>query len=194
LWSIIIFLKAYAFLSETYLYLAGRDPNCVRPDTMRARAALRRIVSGSRTIAIASVCLLLSGCPGFKAAEVRRFPQGFRGYAIIVWGVPNYPPLPIQGGKMIEEFPSDGIIITSTQQQFGMSWNENCIVGEGGRSERANILSEGAGDAGRPKRIYFTMVFVAAREEKSIASGAYPLQQRKIEEVLERLNEDTRFQ
>jgi hypothetical protein len=161
---------------------------------MRARTALRQIASASKTISIAGVCLLLSGCPGFKAAEVRRFPQGFRGYAIIVWGVPNYPPLSIQGGKMIEGFPSDGIIITSTQQQFGMSWNENYIVGQDGRSERAKILSEAAGDAGKPKKIYFTMVFVAAREEKSIASDAYPLQQRKIEEVLKRLNEDARFQ
>jgi Family of unknown function (DUF6843) len=74
------------------------------------------------------LCLALVGCEQRRAAEVREFPAGFHGWAVIVWGVPGYPPLPTDHGKLIERFSEDGVIITSSKQQFGWANDEAYFV------------------------------------------------------------------
>jgi hypothetical protein len=72
--------------------------------------------------------LLLVGCEQRRAPEVREFPDGFHGWAVIVWNVPNYPQIPIEHGKLIERFFTNGVIITSSKQQFGWALDEAYFV------------------------------------------------------------------
>src|SRR5207245_209365 len=59
-----------------------------------------------------------------KKTEVREFPQGFQGQALIVWDESGYPPLPILNRKLIEHFPPDGVIVTSTHSPEGWGKDE----------------------------------------------------------------------
>jgi hypothetical protein len=77
--------------------------------------------------------LLPVGCSHQRPPEVREFPDGFRGWAAIVWDVPGYPELPIEEGKIIERFPADGLIITSSKEHFGMAHDEEYYIDAEGR-------------------------------------------------------------
>jgi hypothetical protein len=74
------------------------------------------------------LCLMLAGCGQHRNAEVREFPDGFHGWAVIVWSVSGYPQLPTDHGKLIEQFPTDGVIITSSKQQLGWAHDEAYFV------------------------------------------------------------------
>ena len=64
------------------------------------------------------LCLLLLGCAHRHRAEAYEFPKGFHGWAIIVWGVPDYPQSPTNHDTLIIEFPTNGIVVTSTKIEF----------------------------------------------------------------------------
>ncbi|HEY1685793.1 MAG TPA: hypothetical protein VGG19_13590 [Tepidisphaeraceae bacterium] len=66
-------------------------------------------------------------------SEVKEFPSGFQGWSIIVWGVPDYPLLPKVSGKIIERFPADGIIITSSTAQYGVASEEYYYIDANGQ-------------------------------------------------------------
>ena len=97
-----------------------------------------------------SACLasVLIGCEQHRPAEVSEFPDGFHGWAVIVWGVSGYPPLPTDHGKLIERFPADGVIITSSTQSFGFANDEAYfITATGHRSPlRPNIAFGAVGN------------------------------------------------
>ncbi|MEP7125619.1 MAG: hypothetical protein ABJE95_32105 [Byssovorax sp.] len=70
-----------------------------------------------------SVLLLLAplsaGCsPERKPCKIV-FPDGFEGAAAIVWEVRTAPPLPTEGGMLLIEVPSSGIVETSSPLQDG---------------------------------------------------------------------------
>jgi hypothetical protein len=90
------------------------------------------MISVCRLLFTAGLLLNFSACEGFRMVEVRKFREGFKGYVLIVWGIPNHAPLPIQNGKIIEDFTSNTVIITSSPQQFGVAWDENYFVQENG--------------------------------------------------------------
>jgi hypothetical protein len=46
--------------------------------------------------------------------QTLEFPDGFRGWAVIVWGQRGYPSLVSKGRDLHIRFPADGILITST--------------------------------------------------------------------------------
>lgn len=77
-----------------------------------------------RLVFVIFLCLPFIGCGQRRAAEVQEFPVGFHGWAVIVWGVAGYPPLPTDHGKLIERFSDDGVIITSSKQQFGWAYDD----------------------------------------------------------------------
>jgi hypothetical protein len=83
-------------------------------------------------------CLLLAGCEQRRAPEVREFPDGFHGWAVIVWNVPNYSQIPIEHGKLIERFFTNGVIVTSSKQQFGWAHDEAYFVD--GAGHRLTVL------------------------------------------------------
>jgi len=81
---------------------------------------------------VAFLCLALVGCGQRRAVEVSEFPAGFHGWAVIVWSVPEYPAIPTDHGKLIERFSLDGVIITSSKQQFGWAKDEAYFIDAAG--------------------------------------------------------------
>jgi hypothetical protein len=76
-----------------------------------------------------------------------------------VWGVPGYPPLPTDQGKLIERFPADGVIITSSTQRFGFANDEAYFINASGHRlpTRPNIAFEAVGNiqSGSQRMDYF---------------------------------------
>lgn len=83
-------------------------------------------------------------------------PVGYEGVVITVYKQEGFPALPIKDGFLVYEYPSDGIIITSSSQEFGSASDrtfellENGTqrpLGAGGRIERfaASGSQEGGG-------------------------------------------------
>src|SRR3954454_21691443 len=118
------------------------------------------------------LCLALAGCEQRRSVEVREFPQGYRGWAIIVWGVPGYPELPKDHDKTIERFPTNGIIITSSKQQFGWAHDDSYFVDGAGHRlpSRPNTPFEtvsGIEQGGR--KMDYSKVFVGTKAELEAA-------------------------
>ena len=63
------------------------------------------------------LCSMLLGCERHRS-EAYEFPDGFHGWAVIVWGVPGHPQIPTDDGVIIVRFPADGVVITSTKLEF----------------------------------------------------------------------------
>lgn len=166
------------------------DTNHVADHSLR-RA--RRIRITSLVVITLIVCTLgsLVLTQKWRTPEARRFPEGFRGPAIIVWGIPSYPPLPLAGGKLVETFPADGIIITSTQPQEGLAFDENYFTQTNGQFVPAGDVSVGSlgiVKAGR-KKILFTQLYVGLRDlppNKKIETDA----DTKTQGLFKRLVED----
>lgn len=51
-------------------------------------------------------------------------PAGFEGVLLTVYDEPGYPSLPVQEGFYIHRYPADGILITSSTQEFGSAKDE----------------------------------------------------------------------
>jgi Family of unknown function (DUF6843) len=101
--------------------------------------------------------MTLTACFEFRTPEVVKFPEGFRGYAVIVWNIPSYAPLSERDGKLIEEFPADGIIITSTLPQYGIARDEFYFVVAGGRLVPTKDVSLSVGEVKRgSKKMQYT--------------------------------------
>ena len=106
----------------------------------------------------AFLSLALVGCEQRRPAEVREFPVGFQGLAVIVWEVSGYPPIPTVDSKLVERFPTDGIIFTSSKQQFGWAHDEEYFVDSTGH--RLASKPEGAfGSCGTMTQDGHTMTF-----------------------------------
>ena len=62
---------------------------------------------------------LSAGCsPERKPCKIV-FPDGYEGAVAIVWNVNRAPPLPTEGGMLLIEVPSDGVVETSSPLQTG---------------------------------------------------------------------------
>jgi hypothetical protein len=59
-------------------------------------------------------CFALLGCAKHHRNEAYEFPDGFHGWAVIVWGVPGHPRCPTNEGGIVVRFPTNGVIVTST--------------------------------------------------------------------------------
>src|SRR6185369_14770864 len=130
--------------------------------------------------------LMLVGCEQRRAAEVSEFPDGFHGWAVIVWGVPGYPQLPTEDGKLIERFSADGILITSSKQQFGFAHDEAYFVDASGHRlpSRPTIAGAAVGGIQRGGRsMNFFQQFVGTKAELDAAPGDPP----QVETLFSRL-------
>jgi hypothetical protein len=111
-----------------------------------------------RLVFSAFVCLALVGCEQRRATEVREFPAGFHGPAVIVWEVPSYPAIQKVDGKLIEKFSTNGTIITSSKQQYGWAHDEEYFVD--GTGHRLPSKPEGMfGSCGTMTQNGHTMIF-----------------------------------
>jgi hypothetical protein len=120
---------------------------------------------------------LLSGCRQRRPAEVYEFPKDFQGWAVIVWGVTNYPQIPTDHGKLIERFPTNGIIITSSMQQFGWAQDEAYFYDVNGNRLLAlpTIAVESVGYEGDNKRkLDYAQAFIGTEAQLESAPREAP--------------------
>jgi hypothetical protein len=125
------------------------------------------------------LCLMLLGCAQHRRAEVYEFPEGFHGWAVIVWGVPGYPQCPTDHGTVIVRFPADGMVITSTKLEFNAAREGSYFrdAAEHRLTSRPNIAFEGNGfmhhdESGRD--MDYTRVFVGTKAEFRAAPADAP--------------------
>ncbi len=81
-----------------------------------------RIVVGVFTLAlVTSFVLWLSAGARNSTRPASRFliPEGYTGWIRIEFEVPGAPALPIEGGQYVLKVPPDGILRTSSGQQYG---------------------------------------------------------------------------
>lgn len=100
--------------------------------------AARSLASLLLVIALASV---LSGC-GYRGARVYEFPAGFRGWALIKYGVESCPPLSTEGGAALYRVPASRVLCTSSKWAEG--WGNDAYFWTG--PARGEIPAGGAGD------------------------------------------------
>ena len=66
------------------------------------------------------VALVLSSCDKEMKRPVHQIPPGYEGFVMVVFGQPGFPELPTNWENQFLEYPADGILITSSDQQFGL--------------------------------------------------------------------------
>src|ERR1700677_181712 len=125
------------------------------------------------------LCFLLLGCVQHRQAEVYELPKDFHGWAVIVWGVTNYPQIPADHGKLIERFPTNGIIITSSMQQLGVAKDEAYSYDANGNrlSVEPTIAVESVGEMreGDSKRkLDYTRIFIGTEAQLESAPREAP--------------------
>jgi len=112
-----------------------------------------------------------------------------------VFGQSGFPPLPIEDGFRVHHYPDDGILITSTIQEFGWASDETLDVLKDGTFRRissgnvadrrehfeASGSQEGGGD---PKVEYVFKVIGSVKYFDSIDTTEYD---RKLEEAIRKL-------
>lgn len=59
-------------------------------------------------------------------------PEGYVGWARVEYQVPNAPALPVEGGRSVLRFPPDGLLRTSSAEEFGWAKDEFSYFGSGG--------------------------------------------------------------
>jgi hypothetical protein len=159
--------------------------------TMKLSRLRRATLPLTGWILSAMFLLSLAGCKfSLRMPEVREFPDEFHGYAIIVWGIPGYPALPIKDGKLIETFSAGRVIITSTLLHYGVAWDENYFIRpDGSRAPMANedlFEAIGAGQHAA-KNMSYTVFSIRTGSGTNAASAALRDSQEKIQQLLEAL-------
>ena len=70
-------------------------------------------------LAIAVGGLLVSGCEKKRIPSLYLIPESYEGVVVTVWGEDGFEPLPEVDGFLVHKYPSDGILITSSEAEFG---------------------------------------------------------------------------
>jgi hypothetical protein len=123
-------------LSHIYLMEANRHFERSRWIRQALPGVENGVSTSSQSLKLALLvflCFALVGCELRRPAEVREFPAGYRGEVIVIWDVSGYPPILMVNGKLIERFPADGVLITSTKQPEGWANDEEYFVDAAGR-------------------------------------------------------------
>jgi hypothetical protein len=129
---------------------------------------------------------LIPGCAETRPAEVREFPEGFFGWAIIIWDIPGSPALPIENGKILERFPSDGVLITSSKLHFGVATDEYYFIDGDGRrlSVKPQTRAGAVGNMQQSgRRMDFFSEFIGTDEQRKSA----PKRDQLLSELFHRL-------
>jgi hypothetical protein len=69
-------------------------------------------------LAISFLCVVLVGCAQRHRSEVYEFPDGYHGWAVVVWGVPDSPVCLTNQNAIIVRFPTNGMFATSTHLDY----------------------------------------------------------------------------
>jgi hypothetical protein len=148
-------------------------PVCAPPASPAAVGEPRRWVLSMKPAYFIPLCLMLVGCAHFaqhRRAEIYEFPEGFHGWAVIVWGAPGHPRSQTDHGKLIVRFPADGVVITSTKLELDSVRDGAYFFDSAGRrlSSQPAIAFAGNGfmhhDASG-RDMDYTQVFVGTKAE-----------------------------
>jgi len=63
-------------------------------------------------------CLFFSGCEGESLPTRFLVPPNYEGAVLTVYEQPGFPELPTEGGFRVHRFPADGILFTSSKNDF----------------------------------------------------------------------------
>jgi len=81
-----------------------------------------------RWLAIIIGILALSSCEKRRTPVRHLIPAGYEGVVITVYSQEGFPELPIENGYLVCRYPSDGILITSSQLQLGWAADQTFDV------------------------------------------------------------------
>jgi hypothetical protein len=142
-----------------------------------------------RTMMVAvGFIVALTACEKRRPAEVREFPNGFRGWAVVVWSEPGHPALPTEGRKLLLRFPPDGVLITSTHQQFGWASDDFYFRDHAGRRSGPVPNAPGSASDGsimrRGRTMHYSTYFIGTESEFQAAAH----REVKLNEVFNRLH------
>jgi len=89
-----------------------------------------------RTLGILLIVAILSGCEKKRTPNRYLIPANYEGVVITVFDKQGFPELPLVDGFRVHKYPDDGILITSTEQEFGRASDETLDVLEDGTHRR----------------------------------------------------------
>jgi hypothetical protein len=72
-----------------------------------------------RSLTLLLSLLALSSCEKRRTSERHLIPSGYEGVVITIYDQVGFPELPVRDGYRFYEYPEDGILITSTKQEYG---------------------------------------------------------------------------
>jgi hypothetical protein len=134
-----------------------------------------RIVVGALTLVLVTalaVWLSVSARNSTRPASRFLIPEGYTGWIRIEFEVPEAPPLPMESGQYILKVPPDGILRTSSGQQYG--WAKDHYYYYSAQATRplpnsgsaaliwGRINGEGSGAAGKQK---YEELFVGTEDQ-----------------------------
>jgi hypothetical protein len=70
----------------------------------------------------------LTACEKKRTSERHLIPANYEGVVIAIYGQAGFPKLPMKDGYQVFEYPKDGILITSSQPEFGWAPDETLDV------------------------------------------------------------------
>tara|TARA_B110000908_G_scaffold171445_1_gene234226 strand:+ start:744 stop:1250 length:507 start_codon:yes stop_codon:yes gene_type:complete len=147
------------------------------------------------------IALSFSSCEKKRTVEMHLIPVGYEGVVITVYKQEGFPALPLKDGFLVYAYPKDGILITSSPQEFGSASDRTFELlddgtqrplGTDGRIERfaASGSQEGGG---KPSMSYSFKVIGTDSYWNSINSKEYDKKQaeaiRKLESLRNRQSE-----
>ena len=74
----------------------------------------------------------ISSCEERRTPESHIIPAGYNGVVITIYDQAGYPELPLKDGFLVLKYPKDGILITSSKQEFGWASDEILESSENG--------------------------------------------------------------
>jgi len=169
-------------------------------DTVGAGDPLRRPFPEITILAFSLLAASVSfvGCKERRTPVRYLVPSTYEGVLVTLFDQPGFPPLANEDGFVICDFPDDGIIITSSKQEYGWAADELLDVlpdgsrrripskGDGGRRERFSATGSTSG-YGRATVVYrFTAIGSDAYWQGKDAKE----HDRKIEEAFQKLERE----
>ncbi len=88
--------------------------------------------------------IVVAGCEQRRTPAKYLVPSGYEGVVITVYEQEGFPPLPAIDGFSIHKFPADGILITSSKQEFGWASDKTLDVLDGGSTRAIPYSLSGA--------------------------------------------------
>ncbi len=148
-----------------------------------------------RFLSLLVITTLLVGCEKRRTPARCLVPFAYEGVLVTIFDQVGFPALPTKDGFQIYQFPDDGIIITSSKQEFGWASDETLDVMQdgsylripsrlsGGRCERFAATGSRTG-FGEPEIKFFFMAVGSDEYWKAKGAREYDA---KVDEAVQKI-------